>query len=447
MAKPSKALNASGIDRVRILGTYLSLDMRDALTAASISTSTSQVTQLDLTLADPYWFTLTRGGGIPGTRVDFDDFKLHIAAIETVDLGGTEGIKLSCRPIVVSTLKNRRGARVMSKVSPSDFVKAECKAAGADYLIQPSPRRSQVARDVPQKGQKYDKSNYPSSWTTFQRLAGELGYICFEAANTVYFGQPTWIMKARTSWVRAYFKTGDEKYQVLEIPSCRKSLDSNQTTIDFTMPASNGFFMLPGTRCNFAGVPGFNGNYLISSASWDLLEDGSGLDIGLETPVNPEPNPPVTATSSKSSSSTKSTSGGSSGTSGTRRNTKSAGDFVFWAQKQLGDRYVFGAAVSSSTNPSQFDCSSLVKWAASMVGVYMPRTSGEQIDYATRKGTRISVESAKKTRGALLWHPGHVAISLGNGRTIEAANSRVGVVNSGTSGRFTRAARLPGMRY
>jgi cell wall-associated NlpC family hydrolase len=454
MPTPTVALKSNGIDRIRILGAKLTLDMRDALVSAHISTAIDQVTQLDMTFMDPNWYALTRGAGLTGTRVDFDDFKLHIAAIETASQNGTEGFKLSCRPIVVSSLKNRRGAKVMSKVSPSDFVRAECRAVGAGYVIQPSPRRSQVARDVPQKGTRYDKSNYPSSWTTFQRLANELGYICFEVANTVYFGQPTWLMNHSSSYVKAGYRTGDEKYQTLDVPSCRKSLDSTQITVSFEMPSLDGFFMLPGRRLAFSGVPGFNGNYLLSSASWDLLNNGGGLDIEAETPINPEPNPPTTATSSSSrssgGSSRSSHSGGGSGhnsTSGTRRNTKSAGDFVYWAQKQLGDRYVFGAAVSKSSDPSQFDCSSLVKWAAAMVGVYMPRNSEEQIDYCTNHHTRISVAEAKHVRGALLHHPGHSAISLGNGRTIEAANSRVGVVSYGIGNRFTAAAKIPGMRY
>ena len=57
------------------------------------------------------------------------------------------------------------------------------------------------------------------------------------------------------------------------------------------------------------------------------------------------------------------------------------------------------------------------------------------------------METAIRTRGALLWHPGHIAISLGNGRTIEAANPSAGVVSYGARGRFQAGALIPGMRY
>jgi cell wall-associated NlpC family hydrolase len=46
-----------------------------------------------------------------------------------------------------------------------------------------------------------------------------------------------------------------------------------------------------------------------------------------------------------------------------------------------------------------------------------------------------------------LFHPGHVAISLGDGRTVEAANPRVGVIIGTIGSRFTSAARVPGMTY
>lgn len=441
---PSSALSTDAINRVRILGAKFNLDMRESLTAASISTGIDQTTQLSLSFADPLWYSLNHGAAVLGTRVDFDDFRLHIASIKTESMGNTEGFTLQCRPVLVSALKARRGAKVMTNVSPSDFVRAEAKAAGfTSMIIEPSARRKQVARDIVEKGRSYDPNSIPSSWTTFQRLASELGYVCFEVANTLYFGKPSWFIKRTgATTVRAGYRTGAEMNQLIEVPECNKSYDSKQTTVSLTVLPDVASVYLPGRKLILSGVPAFNGSYLISSTSYDLYRPENGVSVDAETPQDPEPNPPGSPSSSSGSSGSS-----SSGSGGPRRGTKSALDFVYWAQRQLGDRYVFGAAVSSSTDPSSFDCSSLVKWAASMVGVYMPRTSEEQINWCTRHGTRISVDSAKHLRGALLWHPGHVAISLGNGRTIEAANSRVGVVSYGTGNRFQRAARLPSMHY
>jgi cell wall-associated NlpC family hydrolase len=130
---------------------------------------------------------------------------------------------------------------------------------------------------------------------------------------------------------------------------------------------------------------------------------------------------------------------------------RSAYDFAQIALQQAGDRYVFGAEASKGDpNPSVFDCSELVEWAAARVGCYMPDGSSAQMSYMRSKGTTISVATAVRTRGALLWIPGHIAISLGNGRTIEAANSTLGVVSMSATARsfsWQGAGKVPGMRY
>jgi len=71
-------------------------------------------------------------------------------------------------------------------------------------------------------------------------------------------------------------------------------------------------------------------------------------------------------------------------------------------------------------------------------------------------GAIVPVERAIRTRGAMLFHSGHVAISLGNGRTIEAMGKKWGVREGGTvvhnkdgtqRPRFTEGALIPGIRY
>ena len=125
-----------------------------------------------------------------------------------------------------------------------------------------------------------------------------------------------------------------------------------------------------------------------------------------------------------------------------------AGDFVNAALAQNGDRYVYGAETNlNDRDPHTFDCSELVQWAAHQAGVTIPDGSSNQLAHVRRHGTEISVEEALRTPGALLFRPGHVAISLGDGRTIEAKGSRYGVGIFSAHGRFTSAGLIPGMRY
>jgi cell wall-associated NlpC family hydrolase len=123
--------------------------------------------------------------------------------------------------------------------------------------------------------------------------------------------------------------------------------------------------------------------------------------------------------------------------------------FVQRALAQRGDRYIFGAeAKPNDPNPKAFDCSELVQWAAHQVGVSIPDGTMNQLPHIQRAGKTLPVSRAIRTRGALLFRPGHVAISLGNGKTIEAKGSQYGVgVFSAEGRRWTVGGLIPGMRY
>jgi cell wall-associated NlpC family hydrolase len=134
--------------------------------------------------------------------------------------------------------------------------------------------------------------------------------------------------------------------------------------------------------------------------------------------------------------------------------------FLDAALRQAGDRYVWGAeAAPGDADPTAFDCSELVQWAAAQAGVDLPDGSWHQYLSLARQGREISVDEALRTPGALLFRfstpptpggprpPGsHVAISLGDGRTIEARGSRYGVGVFDAAGRgFTNACVIPGL--
>lgn len=87
-----------------------------------------------------------------------------------------------------------------------------------------------------------------------------------------------------------------------------------------------------------------------------------------------------------------------------------------------GKPYVWGAK-----GPNSFDCSGLVQYASRAAGKQLSAPSASQAN-AVRK---ISVQEALRTRGALLFRIGkggtnHVAISLGNGSTVEARGKAQG---------------------
>lgn len=134
------------------------------------------------------------------------------------------------------------------------------------------------------------------------------------------------------------------------------------------------------------------------------------------------------------------------------------------ALAQAGDRYVFGAEVRhDDPDPETFDCSELIEWAAVRAGVSprVPDGSWYQARHLRQHGTLITIGQALKTRGALLFRfssspfvggrpkSAHVALSLGDGRTMEARSTALGVgIFPGAEQRvWTHAGLLPGVAY
>lgn len=148
---------------------------------------------------------------------------------------------------------------------------------------------------------------------------------------------------------------------------------------------------------------------------------------------------------------------GDGGTDGTawETPTSTADGFVDAALEQFGDPYVF-AVSAEGADPTAFDCSELTQWAAGQVGVELAESSQEQYLDLKAQSALISVDEALHTKGALLFYfpyeptggtrpPGaHVAISLGDGRTVEA-NPGTGVTVLEAGDRFTYAGVVPGI--
>lgn len=137
-----------------------------------------------------------------------------------------------------------------------------------------------------------------------------------------------------------------------------------------------------------------------------------------------------------------------------------ATQFVSTALSQSGKPYVWGSSASSSDpSPASFDCSELTKWAAARSGVTIPDGAAHQYVWLKEQGATMTVQQALQTPGALLFsfdgepQPGlggepahaHVAISLGNGKTIEAKGHAYGVGVFDAGNRFNYAGMIPGM--
>lgn len=95
----------------------------------------------------------------------------------------------------------------------------------------------------------------------------------------------------------------------------------------------------------------------------------------------------------------------------------SGADVVNYACQFVGNPYVYGG--TSLTNGC--DCSYFVKACFGQFGISLPRTSYQQRSV----GKAVSYSNAKA--GDIICYAGHVAIYMGDGKIVHAANSRQGI--------------------
>jgi cell wall-associated NlpC family hydrolase len=113
-----------------------------------------------------------------------------------------------------------------------------------------------------------------------------------------------------------------------------------------------------------------------------------------------------------------------------------AGAAVAYALAQVGDSYVYGAA-----GPSAFDCSGLTMMAWAQAGVGLPHSSSAQF------GAGPHVSSGDLQPGDLVFYYSpisHVALYIGNGLIVHAANPGEGVRVAGVFSMPYSGAVRPG---
>ena len=109
------------------------------------------------------------------------------------------------------------------------------------------------------------------------------------------------------------------------------------------------------------------------------------------------------------------------------------GKVVSLAMGYRGVPYVWGGC-----SPSGFDCSGLVKYVYSKVGITLPHSSSMQYSY----GTPVSKGNLKPGDIVFFYRPiHHVGIYIGDGKMVDATGSRVQISNVFT-GNYVGARRL-----
>lgn len=144
-------------------------------------------------------------------------------------------------------------------------------------------------------------------------------------------------------------------------------------------------------------------------------------------------------------------------------------DIVDLARKHVGETYVLGASVpkDAANWKGPWDCAEFASWLVFQLAGYLygcnsdtgnPGTadaySGWWARDAAAKGRQVALTVAVNTPGAFVIRKpastkvGHVALSAGDGTTVEAYSSHSGVITGKISGRrWDLAVLVPGFDY
>ncbi len=295
------------IGALRARGASLAGDVAEAVLDGDLDLSTGEVSQLNLTVHDPdlkllgsRLFDPPRTASSPGSALDYAGLKFAVSAV-ALSGGSAYSLGVTARALGAQKLRAKRGAMVRRSMSPTEFVSMEAKAAGLVFVGEASSQRRTIAR-----------AKDESSWDACQRLAKEVGFFCFEAAGTLYFGRPTWLV-ARNPRVAIAWRGASSAEELITPPSCRRTGDDPESrlaaTVDLEVAAQLGDKLRPGMALDLSGIPTFNGRYLITGVKIPLA-GAAAVSVSAVTPDNPEPEPP----SAPGGSSASPGAGGGSGT-------------------------------------------------------------------------------------------------------------------------------------
>lgn len=451
---------------IRLAGRALDGDLSSRLVQGTVELTIDEVSEITLEFEDRDDSLLDEYRIDNGTPVDLEDFRdmrFEIVQIETNQGPATPHIVLTCHPSGVVTLRETSPAP-SANMSPSDYLARVVGASGLSFrgqatAVRPNVGPNRIDDPDPLRG---TRDRLETAWEVGRRLAEEEGFYFFEAGGWVYFASPDFLVQSGQTrhvvWLGRRNFTGsrsDDTAPLIGRPTCRGTGSHESggkrlfrdVVIDGRVDREPGQRFRPGDNLLLSGVSRFSGGgRIVARVGWSLRDLVSPVEFTARSFERLQPAMTLTPQDEAVRRETFDTLD-----SAVRRGSRSALDMTTFMLKQVGDAYEFGAETElTDPDPDRFDCSELIQWACAQVGVTFVDGSANQIAAVRKAGLTISLTEAYRTRGAVLYRVGHIAVSLGDGKhSIEARGRKYGVVKASdvTLRGWTEAGRIPGLVY
>lgn len=308
-----------------------------------------------------------------------------------------------------------------------EFAIRLAREAHVPYDVDPQ-KRSNVTSPL-ERSASGQKTN---SWDVLGDMAEEIHWRRFSDGHKLLVGSDEWLMDRDPNPTRLREHTGGIQDIDFDL-DVGKRASTASLTVDSRLWA-----LRPGSVCLMGDDMGpAQGRWLVFEFSRPLTSERASVRLVRERHVLKEPKrighgdlgdldfvP------------------GSGGTASGVAANAARERMVRFALAQSGKPYLWGGS-----GPNAFDCSGLVQQATAAAGRQLTKPSASQWAACVRAGRTIPVSTALGIRGALLFiqttDTHHVAISLGNGSTVEAMGASYGCgVFGGAAGRGWTGAAL-----
>ena len=446
------------------------LPAADALAAAvttesTVDLSSSQLSQIQLTLVDP---TYSLTGGFPGQidqqsgdvgpYLQWGKDVMVVAEYQTLDTDLVPCAILTLRTGCLQWMATRRVLKTWTGVSATQWLEQCVSEYNSQLPSGVAPASFLGEETEAYAGGIMANASLPvTQWQSYydiaQQLCSDEGMWLFESGSTVVFGKPSWLATVAPSFTVGWRNAAGD-VQALNVPRYLRSVSVfTGDTVEVDVPRSFGEQVRAGQQFTIAGfTPASGKKWLVTGVQFAY--DGGATPVTVQANEIKDPVPAAPGGVAPAPPQTDPTGHAPQATSL---------QFVQIATTQVGVPYAWGG-----TSPQAgFDCSGLVMWALGQLGITFPHYSGDQYAAcAAVAGNNKGVELASSIYGALLFKDTssgaaageHVAISLGQTRDVGTPNAQVLVLQAPYTGAdvgtawvnisyFNEGATIPELNY
>ncbi|WP_336251069.1 NlpC/P60 family protein [Stomatohabitans albus] len=375
--------------------------------AAQITRSISEPSALEIEVADPYGQARRHPTFLEASTSVLDGIAFTLQELDA----GAQSLRVKLVDSVAVKLQGFKWVSENMVAQPGgtgtrgDFLRRVAHTVDPAMQVDIQPGQQAMVQLGVKSGE--------TAWQTIRTVCDDVNWRAFVTANRLVCGADEWLLR-RTQPIKVSKGTpGVHSISWRMIPGVIAS--------EATIEADTLVWAAPPSQAvELSGEGPADGLWLVESVSRSLFSPRVQVSLTRKEPALAEPPPePVNETPGSYDGPGKVDTAVQP-----RTGTSVDPEFVQVGAKMLGRMYDWGG---TGTPGRGVDCSGLIVYALRPFGIRPPRVARDQLKW----GRRIPIEQALATYGALVGRinppgrkaSGHIAISLGDGRILEAPST------------------------